>query len=100
MQLKEAGFLNYFGLQRFGTGKGAKTHDVGRLILLQDYEGAFKKILLQDCGFKDIQEAKAKYLETWDHDVLIRAFPRQCVGLSFQSVYREGHGGRLETSRK
>ena len=79
--MREDGFLNYFGLQRFGTGKGAKTHDIGRLILLQDYEGAFRKVLLQECGFKDVQEAKEKYLTDWDHDALIRPVPRQCVDL-------------------
>lgn len=38
------GFLNYFGLQRFGTF-GIGTHDVGKLILNDDFEGAVKSIL-------------------------------------------------------
>ena len=92
--MREDGFLNYFGLQRFGTGKGAKTHDIGRLIISQDYEGAFRKVLLQDSGFADVQEAKKKYLEDWDADALCRVFPRQCVGHLPHLVHRESHGRR------
>ncbi|PNH12179.1 Multisubstrate pseudouridine synthase 7 [Tetrabaena socialis] len=38
------GFLNYFGLQRFGSG-GAPTHVVGRALLSGDYERAARLVL-------------------------------------------------------
>ena len=34
--LSTSGFINYFGLQRFGTSAGA-THLIGRAILKADY---------------------------------------------------------------
>jgi len=36
--LKENGFINYFGTQRFGTNKDAPTHAVGRALLQADWE--------------------------------------------------------------
>lgn len=43
--LQERGFLNYYGMQRFGTF-GVGTHAVGLQILQGDYEGAVNSILL------------------------------------------------------
>lgn len=43
-QLRRNGFLNYFGLQRFGTLE-TKTHKVGVLLLKRDYPAAVKAIL-------------------------------------------------------
>lgn len=42
--LQANGFINYFGLQRFGTF-GIGTHEVGKKILKEDYEGAVWDIL-------------------------------------------------------
>ncbi|TVY76006.1 Multisubstrate pseudouridine synthase [Lachnellula suecica] len=42
--LQQYGFINYFGLQRFGTF-GIGTHEVGAKILQGDYEGAVWDIL-------------------------------------------------------
>jgi tRNA pseudouridine13 synthase len=42
--LQANGFLNYFGLQRFGTF-GIGTDDVGKLILQGDFQGAIEAIL-------------------------------------------------------
>ncbi|KAH7350012.1 tRNA pseudouridine synthase D [Plectosphaerella cucumerina] len=41
------GWINYYGHQRFGT-LAVGTHDVGRLILQSDYEGAANAILAYD----------------------------------------------------
>ncbi|KAI5696806.1 hypothetical protein M8J75_000392 [Diaphorina citri] len=42
---KENGFINYFGLQRFGNNPSAATHDVGRLLIQDDWRGAVHMIL-------------------------------------------------------
>jgi tRNA pseudouridine13 synthase len=42
--LRDNGFINYFGMQRFGTGD-IPTHEVGRAILGKNYEKAAKMIL-------------------------------------------------------
>ncbi|RPA86395.1 tRNA pseudouridine synthase D [Ascobolus immersus RN42] len=44
---QETGFINYFGLQRFGTF-ATGTHDVGRKLLQQDWFGAVKEIMDYD----------------------------------------------------
>ena len=73
------GFVNYFGLQRFGLKENSRTHQIGRLIVTHEYENAFTTILMQDYGMKDVQEAKKKYLQDWNHDAMLRALPRSCV---------------------
>lgn len=47
--VKERGFINYFGLQRFGSG-GAPTSDVGLAMLKGDWEGAVKLIMKPRLG--------------------------------------------------
>ena len=43
-QLKDKGFLNYYGLQRFGT-RTVRTHEVGSLLLAQNWKGAVDALL-------------------------------------------------------
>lgn len=38
MSLKENGFLNYFGTQRFGTSVVAPTHMIGKAIMQSDWK--------------------------------------------------------------
>ena len=42
--LSESGFINYFGLQRFGTG-ATPTHVVGRSLLKKDFTRAVELVL-------------------------------------------------------
>lgn len=42
--LRERGFINYFGLQRFGSGAFG-THDIGFAVLRSDYEEACRRIM-------------------------------------------------------
>jgi len=43
-QLGEKGFLNYYGLQRFGT-RSVRTHEIGSLLLAQNWKGAVDALL-------------------------------------------------------
>lgn len=47
--VKEGGFINYFGLQRFGTG-GAPTSEVGIAMLKEDWAGAVRLIMTPRLG--------------------------------------------------
>lgn len=47
--VQKFGFINYFGLQRFGTG-GAPTSEVGIAMLKEDWEGAVKLIMTPRIG--------------------------------------------------
>lgn len=42
--LKKNGFINYYGLQRFGTGT-VRTHEIGIALLKEDFEKAGKLIM-------------------------------------------------------
>lgn len=47
--VQKFGFINYFGLQRFGTG-GAPTSEVGIAMLKEDWKGAVKLIMTPRIG--------------------------------------------------
>lgn len=47
--VRERGFINYFGLQRFGSG-GAPTSEVGLAMLKEDWEGAVRLIMTPRMG--------------------------------------------------
>jgi tRNA pseudouridine13 synthase len=49
--LASNGFLNYFGMQRFGTSS-ILTHEIGRKILQKDFAGAADLILMPRAGGK------------------------------------------------
>lgn len=78
--LKYNGFINYFGLQRFGKSIESPTHLIGLAIIKSDYRKAVNYILApREC--KDPGERKAR--ETWslNHNVeeVLDLFPKFCV---------------------
>ncbi|XP_050672495.1 pseudouridylate synthase 7 homolog [Leptidea sinapis] len=48
--LRDNGFLNYYGLQRFGANTSAPTSTVGKLLLQGNYEQAIRCILSERAG--------------------------------------------------
>lgn len=69
------GFVNYFGLQRFGT-KSIPTHDVGRAILTRDYALAVDLVLRpQDGDATAIAAARTQFQIDRDVDAALRALP-------------------------
>ena len=66
-ELFARGFINYFGLQRFGNNPGAPTHEVGAAILRSDYSAAMR--LLLDPGplcSAELRDALASFERTGD----------------------------------
>ena len=55
-RVKERGFINYFGLQRFGTG-GAPTSEVGLAMLKEDWEGAVRLVMMPRIGENEATHA-------------------------------------------
>eukprot|EP01133_Synstelium_polycarpum_P014169 gene14169-16701_t len=75
-QFAETGFINYYGLQRFGTGSVA-THVVGMAVLRGDWERAVQLILHAREGERDDLVAARKKFETnGDIEALLRVLPR------------------------
>merc|ERR1719483_79370 len=73
--LKAHGFINYFGMQRFGT-TGIPTHSVGKALLSGDWNKAIDLILMP----RDDQEAKGSFQSIWaetkDAGAALQAAPR------------------------
>ena len=59
-QLKENGFLNYYGLQRFGN-RTVRTHHVGALLLL----GEFKQVVDLLLGHADVEDSTDTARTAW-----------------------------------
>ncbi|EIE24990.1 tRNA pseudouridine synthase D [Coccomyxa subellipsoidea C-169] len=64
--VREDGFINYFGLQRFGS-TGGRTHRIGALLLKGEWKAAVDMILGRIEGERsDNDEARRLYLEEGD----------------------------------
>ncbi|GAV81172.1 TruD domain-containing protein [Cephalotus follicularis] len=73
------GFINYFGLQRFGSGS-VPTHCVGATLLRGEWEAAVRMILDPRGGEKDfISNARDYYKESNDIEGTLRQLPRHLV---------------------
>ena len=71
--IKENGFLNYFGLQRFGT-TSLPTHAIGKSLLKGDWSNAIDLLLepLPD-DRQDTKEWKSKFKETEDYNIALKS---------------------------
>jgi tRNA pseudouridine13 synthase len=73
-ELFARGFINYFGLQRFGNNPRAPTHEVGAAILRSDFSAAIR--LLLDPGplcSAELREALASFERTGDTSAALAA---------------------------
>ncbi|XP_023002005.1 multisubstrate pseudouridine synthase 7 isoform X1 [Cucurbita maxima] len=77
--LGRLGFINYFGLQRFGSGS-VPTHLVGASLLRGEWKGAVNMILDPREGETNvIAEARNYYKESNDIDGTLKQLPRYLV---------------------
>lgn len=77
--LSKNGFVNYFGMQRFGTFS-ISTHEVGKEILLENWEKAVELILSdQENVLPKSKEARQLWASTKDAAAALKLMPRQCV---------------------
>jgi len=75
--LQKFGFINYFGLQRFGSS-AISTHSIGIALLKSDYEKAAQLMLDPREGEpSEFYQARLYYKETGDIDGAINKFPDQ-----------------------
>jgi tRNA pseudouridine13 synthase len=80
--LKENGFINYYGMQRFGTFS-VSTHTIGTHILKSDWKTAVELILSpQELVIPESVEARKIWAETKDASKALAAMPRKCVAES------------------
>uniref|UniRef100_A0ACD5T8N9 Uncharacterized protein n=1 Tax=Avena sativa TaxID=4498 RepID=A0ACD5T8N9_AVESA len=77
--LGKNGFINYYGLQRFGSGS-VPTHLIGAALLRGEWKTAVNLVLDPREGERDdIKEVREHYKEHGDIDMALRNFPRHCV---------------------
>ncbi|RUS32204.1 pseudouridine synthase [Jimgerdemannia flammicorona] len=80
--LRERGFINYFGMQRFGTST-VSTHAVGRALLKGEWEEAVELILMPREGEREeFQTARLHWQQHRDPAAALKLFPRRCVAES------------------
>ncbi|GMF15103.1 unnamed protein product [Phytophthora lilii] len=71
----EHGFINYFGLQRFGT-KAIATHEIGRAILQRDHKRVVDLLLSPQKGdATKIREARQAFQDNQDVEAALKALP-------------------------
>lgn len=77
--LKDKGYINYYGMQRFGTFS-ISTHVLGIYILKEDWKGAVELILSeQEIVAPDSIEARRIWAETTNASMALKKMPRRCT---------------------
>ncbi|RPA97278.1 tRNA pseudouridine synthase D [Choiromyces venosus 120613-1] len=113
-RVKETGFINYFGLQRFGT-HGVGTWEVGVDMLKGNWRATVEKILSYDPAIlerdddsvpseeKSRAQACHVFLTTYDYQKAVELIPRRsnaerAILTSFRDrgIEANEHGGRLD----
>lgn len=75
--LRDKGFLNYYGMQRFGSFS-ISTHKLGVFVLNEDYQGACELILSeQEVTAPDSIEGRRIWAETKDASLALQSMPRR-----------------------
>lgn len=76
--LKNQGFINYFGMQRFGTFSNS-THEIGKEMLNWQWKKAGELILQeQEVCIPGSQEARKIWAETRNPTLALKKMPRKC----------------------
>lgn len=76
--LRQRGFPNYFGLQRFGSNAAAPTHEVGAALLRSDWGEVLRLLLMPKHGDgEDELEARRIFWSTQDAAAALRVMPRR-----------------------
>lgn len=77
--LTEKGFVNYFGMQRFGTFS-ISTHTIGKELLSGHWQTAVELILSDQSNvLPKSREARQIWAETKDPMQALKKMPRQCI---------------------
>ncbi|KAH9049179.1 tRNA pseudouridine synthase D [Lactarius hengduanensis] len=91
--VKERGFINYYGMQRFGTA-AIPTHSIGLALLKSDWHLAVSLILRPRPGeHPDVLAARRAWLDDGDLDRALTLFPRRVVAeRCILESYQKQHG--------
>ncbi|CAE6429641.1 unnamed protein product [Rhizoctonia solani] len=91
--LKENGFINYYGMQRFGTS-AIPTHSIGLALLRSDWKLATSLLLRPRPGeYSETEAGRRAWLEEGDLEKALRLIPRRCVAERCILENYKKHGG-------
>ncbi|KAG0221126.1 pseudouridine synthase [Mortierella sp. GBAus27b] len=93
VSLRDRGFINYFGMQRFGTGS-VGTHEVGAAVLRAQWEAVIHLILKPRLGEgPDLEKARKHWAENQDPKEALKLFPKRWVAETqvLWSYQKAGH---------
>ncbi|KAI9343611.1 pseudouridine synthase [Obelidium mucronatum] len=77
--LEKSGFINYYGMQRFGT-RNISTHQVGLAMLSQSWSTAVDLIMMPKGDERpEFIEARKLWMEKRDYNEGLKVFPRSCL---------------------
>ncbi|KAF9116748.1 multisubstrate pseudouridine synthase 7 [Mortierella sp. AM989] len=77
--LRDKGFINYYGMQRFGTGS-VGTHEIGAAMLRSEWEAAVNLIMKPRLGEgPDLEKARKHWAEHKDAKEALKLFPKRWV---------------------
>jgi len=80
--LKNIGFINYFGMQRFGT-TSLPTYEVGKVILKKNWRKAVELILMEKIGESErVKKARQIWNDTHDPKKALEEMPKNCTAES------------------
>ncbi|CAI2166675.1 12705_t:CDS:10 [Funneliformis geosporum] len=81
--LQSHGFINYFGMQRFGTSS-IPTFHIGRSLLQNNWEEAIDLIMKPRPGDRqDLQIARQHWIENHDPKKALELFPKKCIAETY-----------------
>lgn len=99
--IRNHGFINYYGMQRFGTAP-VPTHVVGLALLRSDWQLATTLLLAPRAGeHQDAELARDKW-QHGDLDGALKAMPRRAVAerAILESFKKQGTGDHLNALSK
>ncbi|ORX55365.1 tRNA pseudouridine synthase D [Piromyces finnis] len=77
--LKNIGFINYFGMQRFGT-TSLPTYEVGKAILKKNWRKAVDLILMEKIGESErVRKARKIWKDSHDPKKALEEMPKNCT---------------------
>ncbi|KAL1918034.1 uncharacterized protein VTP21DRAFT_3300 [Calcarisporiella thermophila] len=93
ISLKDRGFINYFGMQRFGTSS-VSTHKIGIALLREQWEEAVNLVMdPRDGEREDYQKARLHWKEYRDPSAALKLFSKGCVAETsiLNAFVKKGH---------
>jgi tRNA pseudouridine13 synthase len=98
--LSSTGFINYFGMQRFGT-RQVSTHQIGISILRGDWEKSVDLIIGSSSdpdSRQEIMDARREWEKMRDPLKTLKLFPKFCTGerALLESLLKQTKDGRLD----